>query len=118
MGSLPTKKNIIGKTITEAINWYKKKKKKRKPRPIETRKQKEKRLGTALIAGSVAAAPPSMYVAGKLGEQHQEEKRKMRKRQKGAAELKEKKRQEAYDKGLDPTSVYFGRKPPKKKKNK
>ena len=110
---------FIGKTITEAVNWYKKKKKKkRKPRPSETRKQKEKRLGTALIVGTVAAAPPSMYLAGELGEMAQKEKRQAIARQKKLKAEKEKKRQEKYDKGLDPTSVYFGRKPPKKKKNK
>ena len=110
---------LIGKTYKEATEWYKKRKKrKRKPRPSETRKQKQDRLGTALIVGSVAAAPPGMYIAGELGEMAQKEKRQAIARQKKLKADKEKKRQEAQKKGLDPTSVYFGRKPPKKKKNK
>ena len=100
----------------EAIKWgIKKLRKKKKPRtetPMETkvskkpmakkrfsasekRKQKEDKLGKAIIGASVVGGPPAVVGAGYLGQKRRDK------------QYKDKR-------NLDPTSVYFGRKPPKK----
>ena len=102
----------FGKAIKWGIKKLRKKKKPRTETPMETkvskkpmakkrfsasekRKQKEDKLGKAIIGASVVGGPPAMVGAGYLGQKRRDK------------QYKDKR-------NLDPTSVYFGRKPPKK----
>jgi len=73
MGRLPTKKNIIGKTIKEETEWYKKRKKRKKrekrrsPHSGESTLSKTLRDSPAAVVATLAAPAtiPAGYIAYK-----------------------------------------------------